>query len=568
MQRRIFLSFAILILSCVAFMAMSFGLLFFRSAQAHEMNGVRDKAYLVAGLLDQGSFEYVESLDGGGTRMSMISPDGWVFSDSYAGADLAVSRRDRIEFIQAITYGSGEAIRSSDTLGAETFYYAIRLQDGSVLRLSRTLHSLGAVFISTLPALFAVTIAILILAYFIAHRLTRQIIKPLIEVDFESIDTIANSAVRESMYEELWPYIRKIDHQKQEIATQLTKLRSRTETIEAIISNMREGLIIIDENGLVMAANKSVLDIFDISNNMDITQKNVRQIYRDPEFMQYVKECLDGAYLEMSFSRNDRVYKVLLSPVTGDENDHTVNGAIIFFLDTTEQFRAEIQRREFSANVSHELKTPLTTILALSEMMESGMAKSEDVNEFSGKIANHSRRLMEIIDDIIRLSEFDESKVERDFTAFDVHELAKSVIDSLQDKAAERSVTMELTGDSLQVKASLRLLDELIYNLLENGIKYNKDNGNIILDIIEDNGLCKITVTDTGIGIPKEHQSRIFERFYRVDSSRSKKTGGTGLGLSIVKHIAEHHNGRVEIDSVEGEGSVVVCFIDILEDVL
>ena len=558
MQKRIFLNFAGLILICVLLLALSFGLLFFRATQTHEMASIRDQAHLVAQLLNRENIEYTERLDGGDTRMTIISPEGWVLSDSYAAADLTVNRSSRTEFIQAIAYGSGEAIRGSETLGAETFYYAIRLENGNVLRLSRTLQSLGAVFTSILPALFAITIVVLALAHFIAHRLTRRIIKPLTEVDFEHADTIAGSALSEVLYEELWPYIKKIDHQKQEIADQIMVLRNRAETIEAIIANMHEGLVILDEKGSVVAANKSVLDIFEISKERDMIHKNIQHMYRSPEFLQSVKQCLEGAHMEINLSRNDRVYHVFLNPVMNDENRR---GAIIFFLDTTEQFKAETQRREFTANVSHELKTPLTTISALSEMMATGMAKANDISAFADKISNHTKRLMDIIDSIIRLSEFDENKVEKDFVNFDVYELAKSVIAALQEKAAERSITMELTGQPLTVKANRRLLDELMYNLIDNGIKYNKDGGHVTLNLHEENGWCKISVTDTGIGISKEHQSRVFERFYRADSSRSKKTGGTGLGLSIVKHITEHHNGKLVLDSTEGVGTTIVCCI-------
>ena len=551
-------------------LALSFGLLFFRAAQAHEMDSIRDKAHLVTQLLNRGIFEHAESLEGGDTRITIISPYGWVLSDSYTGADLTVNRNDRIEFIQAITYGTGETIRRSDTFGAETFYYAIRLQDNSVLRLSRTLYSLGEVFTSTIQALFLVTIIILALAHFIAHRLTRNIIRPLVEVNFENTDTIANSLLMESLYEELWPYIKKIDHQKQEIANQMMILRNRAETIEAIIANMHEGLVILDEKGLVMAANKSVLDIFVISEQQEIIQKNIQHIYRDPEFTQAVRQCLDGAHLEISFLRNDKVYNAFLNPVLHHQKSLTQNideveedsrGAIIFFIDTTEQFKAEIQRKEFTANVSHELKTPLTTISALSEMMANGMAKTEDISNFSSKISSHTKRLINIIDDIIRLSEFDESKTEKDFTIFDIYELAQSVIAALQEKANERNVTIELIGQPLMINANSHLLDELIFNLIDNAIKYNKESGNIILNICEENGWCKISVTDTGIGIPTEHQNRIFERFYRVDSSRSKKTGGTGLGLSIVKHITEHHNGKIVLESIENIGTTIICYI-------
>jgi len=537
-------------------LAASFGMLFFRAAQNHEMDAIRGKAFIVAQLLDQGSFEYAQSLDGGKTRMTLISPDGWVLSDSHAETDLTINRSDRTEFIQAITYGLGEAIRGSDTLGSETFYYAIRLHDGNVLRLSRTLYSLGEVFTSTLPTLLVITIIILILAHFIAHRLTRKIIKPLAEVDFENTETFPDAEQSESLYEELWPYIKKIDRQKQEIARQLTALTKRAETIEAIIANMREGLVILDEKGLIMAANKSVLDIFDISENVE--QKNIQHIYRDPEFIQAVKDCLEGMHLEMSFARNERVYHVFLNPVMSNDSR---SGAIIFFLDTTEQFKAEMQRKEFTANVSHELKTPLTSISARAEMLASGMVKAGDVPDSADKILEHTKRLINIVDDIIRLSAFDENKMERNFTTLDIYALAQSVIAALQDKAAEKSIEIKLTGQPIKLSADSRLLDELMYNLLDNGIKYNQEGGCVTLDLCEENGFCKISVSDTGIGISKEHQQRVFERFYRVDSSRSKKTGGTGLGLSIVKHITEHHRGKITMNSAEGEGTTITCYV-------
>jgi len=513
------------------------------------MMAIRDKAQLVAGLLNQNIYTNHEVINGGGTRITIISPYGWVLLDSHIGADFGINRSDRIEFVQALMLGSGEAIRASDTLGVDTFYYAIRLQDGNVLRLSRTLYSLGEVFTSTLPALIIITVIVLIIAYFIANRLTHAIIKPLIGIDFEVVASDTN----ESLYEELWPYMKKIELQKNEIENQLATLKSRTETIEAIIANMREGIVMIDKNGLVLAVNQSVLDIFGISEEQNILQKNIGHIYRDPEFMQATKQCLGGARIELDFAKNGKFFNAFLSPVEV--------GVIILFLDITEQHKAETQRKEFSANVSHELKTPLTTISALSEMMANGMAKAEDMSDFSKKISGHTKRLINIIDDIIRLSEFDESKVGKNFVTFDIFVLTQMVIDSLQEKATEKSIMVNLTGQSLFIKANKRLIDELLFNLLDNALKYNKDGGTVTFDICEEDGICKISVTDTGIGISEEHQSRIFERFYRVDTSRSKKTGGTGLGLSIVKHITEHHNGRIDMDSIEGVGTTIRCYI-------
>ena len=559
MHKRIFHYFAGLILVCIMALAVLFSILFARAAQAREMASIEETAHLIAGLLNQGDFEYENGLRGRNTRFTVISPQGRALFDSFPGADLNVNRSDRAEFITALTYGSGSAIRRSDTFGAETFYYAILLDSGNVLRLSGTLNSLRAVFPAILPDLVIITVAILILAYYIAYRLTQRIVRPLTDVDFENPEII-DSQHRDALYEELWPFINKIYHQKLEIDAQLATSKNRAETIEAIIGNMREGLVILDDKGLVLAANKSVLDIFNIPKERDILRKNIMHIYRDPAFTQAVKQCLNGARLEINFARHDSVYNAYLNPVNGGGNSR---GSIIFFVDATQQFKAETQRREFTANVSHELKTPLTTISALSEMMASGMAKPADMPDFAGKIASHTKRLMDIIDDIIRLSEFDENKTKREYTPFDISALAKTVIVALQDKAAEKAVTIEFAGQPLTIKANNHLMDELMYNLVDNGIKYNNEGGKISLSIEKENSLCKISVADTGIGIADEHQSRVFERFYRVDSSRSKKTGGTGLGLSIVKHIAEHHNGRVVLESVEGVGTTITCYIPV-----
>jgi len=558
MQKRIFLNFTVLILICILGIAILFSIVFLNAAQNHEKLAIRDQAYLISELLNQGAFDYSERIGSRGTRLTIISSDGWVLMDSNVTADLTINRGDRPEFISAITYGSGEAVRGSDTFGVDAYYYAIRLSDGNVVRVSRTLNSLGAVFPAILPIIIIITLAILILAYFVAFRLTRRILRPLAEVDFENKEAITDTKFSETMYEELWPYIRKINHQKQEIAGQLTTLRDRAETIEAIIANMREGLVILNEKGLVMAVNQSTLDIFEIAKADDIMGKNSQYIYRDPEFVQCVKKCIDGERLEMNFARNDKMYNVFFSPVTGDES---TRGVIIFFLDATEQFKAERQRKEFTANVSHELKTPLTTIYALAEMMSNGMAKTEDVADFSLRISEQTRRLIDIIEGIIRLSEFDESKVGKDFNTFNIYDVASQVIAALKEKAEEKAVTVELTGSSQILTANIRLLDELMYNLVENGIKYNKEGGKVTLDVSSECGFCKITVTDTGMGIAEEHKGRIFERFYRADSSRSKKTGGTGLGLSIVKHITEHHNGRITLESTEDVGTTIVCYI-------
>jgi len=442
MQKRIYFNFLGLILISTILLAAFFSQIFSNAARNQEIAAIRDKTYLIANILGNGNFEnYLNNEDG--SRITIIAYDGVVLIDSHAQAELLENRGIRPEVHQARRYGSGEAIRHSTVFFRETYYYAVRLQDGNVLRISRTLNSLGEAFTAILPVLAGITVAVLLLAHFVARRLTHEIVKPLLEIDLDNTNNIQDK----NFYEELSPYIKKINRQKQEIEQQIS-----------------------------------------------------------------------------------------------------------------EQNKAETQRREFSANVSHELKTPLTTIAALSEMMASGMAKIEDFSDFASRISSQTKRLINIIDDIIRLSEFDESKTEREFTTVDIYELASSVICNLNGKAAEKNVTIDLIGQPLQMTANHRLIDELLYNLIDNAIKYNQEGGKVTVDFYAENGGCKITVSDTGIGIPQKHQERIFERFYRADKSRSKKTGGTGLGLSIVKHIVGHHNGEIELESAEGAGTTIGCF--------
>jgi two-component system phosphate regulon sensor histidine kinase PhoR len=405
------------------------------------------------------------------------------------------------------------------------------------------------VFTAMLPAIFAVIAVVLCLAHLIARRLTANIVRPLNDISFEGDN------VPTDVYDELLPFVRRIDRQKREIDGQLVALKSRADTIEAITGNMQEGLILIDRSGVVLIFNKSAADIF---GGDDMAHRNVRHICREITFQQGLGRCLAGEHAQINFARAGKIYDVFFSPVYGGG---AINGAVILFLDITEKHNAEEQRRAFSANVSHELKTPLTTISALSEMMETGMARAEDVRDFAAKIAGQAKRLIDIIDDIIRLSEFDEGKISKEYTVFDLYELAESVMDALQERADAKHVALSVTGAHLQVRANKRMIDELLYNLVDNGIKYNRMKGQVTVTLSEEDGLCKIAVDDTGIGIPAAHQGRVFERFYRVDTSRSKKTGGTGLGLSIVKHIVEHHGGKIEMQSAEGAGTTVVCYI-------
>ena len=550
MKRRIYSSIIWLVLPCILLLAVLLSIQFHKAAKNQELAGIRNYAKIVSSLLNNGItagflFSDYDSLNPDATRVTLIAPGGAVLMDSRLAADRMDNHAGRPEVVSAMTHGVGEALRYSDSLFTETYYYAVRLDDGSILRVSRPVGGVAEVFAASLPVAVAFTVLILIIANFAAHRLTDRIMTPLKDISFEG----ENVAV----YDELLPYVNRLDGQKREIDEKIAELSDRAGTIEAITGNMNEGLILIDSGATVLSANNSARDIF--GDNME--HRSILHIYREAGFQRAVNRCLSGENVEISMERAGRVFSVSFSPVYSGA---AARGAVILFQDATERYRAEKQRREFSANVSHELKTPLTTISALSEMIGNGIAKESDVKNFAARITEQAGRLLVLIDDIIRLSEFDEGGAAGDDTVFDIRDLAESVINALKDNAG--GIEIDLVCKRFDVSANRRMIDELLFNLIDNGVKYNREGGRVTVDIAQqDNGMCRISVSDTGIGIPAQHQEHVFERFYRVDKSRSKKTGGTGLGLSIVKHIAEYHGGGAELRSVEGEGTTVTCYI-------
>lgn len=567
MKKRIYINITGMLLLCILLLSTSFGYIFYSMSKNQEVNAIQDRAHLVADLLNQGINEdYINSQyyahsslnspfadfisnDFDIARMTIVSPDGTVLLDNKTIAADMENHLDREEILSALEGGTGEATRTSDTFGESTYYYALALNDGNVLRISKTVSSIVGIFTAALPVVAVVTLIVFILAHFMARRLTGHILKPLYDIDFEG----ENIAV----YDELLPYVRKIDQQKLEIEEHLSTLQERADTIQAITHNMKEGLLLLDHEGAILSSNSSAEEIFD----RDIlVGMNILEVCRNLDLQKTVKTALAGTGAEMLLEREDKIYQVYINPVYSADK---IDGVVAFFMDTTESYKAERQRREFSANVSHELKTPLTTISGYSEMISNGMAKPEDVPMFAGKITEQTARLISMIDGIIRLSQFDENKFDKAYSTFNLKNIAASVTSSLEEKAAEKKVTIHVQQDDLIVNGNFQMIDELLYNLTENAIKYNKEDGEIRISFSREEEYCKIIVADTGIGISKEHCDRIFERFYRVDKSRNKKTGGTGLGLSISKHITEYHHGWMEAESIEGVGTSMICHLKI-----
>jgi len=551
MRKRIYINFLALILLCALLLSASVSSIVYNAIRNREMDAIKDRAILAADLLNKAVdvvnfYDYVNH-DIDVARITIIAPDGTVLLDNKAVAASLENHGDRYEFRQALQTGHGEATRYSSTLGADTYYYAIRLDDGNVLRVSKTMSRISGVFTAMLPAIAGVTLLVLILANIVARRLTRNILAPLNSIDFDGDN--------QNIYDELLPYVKKIDQQKREITQQIALLQNRADTIEAITGNMKEGFILIDKGGVILSVNKSASEIF---REKDMAGQNILHACRDMDFQAGVKKCLSGTNADIIFQHGGKIYDVFFSHVRDSDK---ITGGVIFLLDISDKHEAEKQRREFSANVSHELKTPLTTISALAEMMENGMAQEGNIKAFAGKITTQTKRLINVIEDIIKLSEFDEGEIVAEYSDFDLYELVQSVVSVLQEQADNKQVTVNISSECFRVTANRQMIDELLYNLIDNAIKYNRDGGTVTITLSEENEFTKIAVADTGIGIPAEHHIRVFERFYRVDKSRSKKTGGTGLGLSIVKHIAEHHGGRAALTSAEGAGTTVECFI-------
>ena len=391
--------------------------------------------------------------------------------------------------------------------------------------------------------------AFTVFAYIAAKKLTKKISDPLNDMDpADSNDHI---------FDELSPFLRKLAQQNDRISSQLEDLAERTTTIRTITSDMREGLILLDSNGLILSANDSAMKIFNV-NIKDYQHKNILELTRRQDFLEQVRAALNGEASDTTLEFASRIIQIFFDPVWHKNN---INGAILLFLDITEKANAEKLRREFTANVSHELKTPLTVISGLSEMIVLGMAREEDTKEFANKIKNETEGMIALVNDILKLSELDEDTDEKQFEVFDLRPLAESAVSRLSLLLRKKNVEIHVSGGEFDVNANKNMIEELLFNLIENAIKYNVENGKIGVELSKAEGEVKIEVSDTGIGISEEHIPRMFERFYRVDKSRTKKTGGTGLGLSIVKHIAQYHGGSAAISSTKGIGTKVTIII-------
>lgn len=504
----------------------------------------KEAAYLTYGVEQQG-VDYLKNIKDKSARITYIDQDGTVLFDNEADVSEMKNHSDRTEFQKAEKYGAGESSRYSYTLSEKTIYYALRLKDGTVLRVSGTQDSVLALVENLIFPLCGLLCLMLILSGIMASAISKRIVKPINELDLESPE-------ENRIYEELSPLLSKIHRQNREIQNQLELAKQQQEEFALITENMQEGLIVIDKYTMILSANSSAWNLF----HMDrVCQgESVYCLDREEEFRHAIEQVLSGEHTELVLKLNGSDIQLIANPVIRDKK---TEGAVVLLVNVTEKLERESLRREFSANVSHELKTPLTSISGFAEIMQGGLVKNEDIPKFAGRIYKESQRLLQLVEDVIQISQLDEEKTSYVWEPVDVYQVCKNAFESLKEKAKRLNVHLYICGERMKMEAVRTLLEEAIYNVCDNAIKYNRNDGSVSVFLTQTAQEIQIVVKDTGVGIPKEDQNRVFERFYRVDKSHSKEIGGTGLGLSIVKHAVGALKGSVILRSEEGNGTEI-----------
>ena len=505
---------------------------------------LRDELSLAVVGVEQNGMDYLRKLESDQYRITWLCADGAVLYDTRADAESMENHAQRQEVQQALATGEGESSRYSATLLQKTVYYAKRLPDGTVLRLSAIRVTTGVLVLNMLQPILLVLAVALILSGVLASRLARRITEPLNRLDLEH-------PLENDTYEELAPLLRRMEHQRRQIDRQMDELRRRSEEFEQITGSMSEGLVLLDEAGVILSINPAARRLLDAAENC--VGQDLLTVDRDVALSDALRQAAEQGHSEFRGQRNGREYQF---DVTRIQSEGRTAGTVLLVFDVTERAFAERNRREFTANVSHELKTPLQGIIGSAELLENGLVKQEDVPRFIGHIRSEAQRLVTLIGDIIRLSQLDEGEP-MPAEPVELLALAREAAESLQSAAAARNVTITVEGEPVELTGVRRLLYEIIFNLCDNAIKYNTDGGRVQVTVTKENETAAVTVRDTGIGIPPDQQDRVFERFYRVDKSHSKASGGTGLGLSIVKHAMQYHHGAIHLQSEVGKGTEI-----------
>lgn len=544
MKKKIFIS---LITVVILIMFLSFSLITFflyNHFLQYETQQIKNELHLLAPMINKDNENYVKILANSNYRFTLIDNTGLVVYDNKLNSKQMDNHLKREEIDEAVKNGTGDSIRYSSTLTEETIYASLKLDNGMILRISLSQKSVVSLLFDMLPYMLSVIFVAIILTIILAFRISKAITNPLLSINLD------NPADNDT-YDELNPLLIKIHKQHKKISSQMEELRRKQYEFEKIVSSMKEGLILLNEQGMIISINNAAQKIFDI--NDTIIACDFLAVDRTPEVNQAVNQALHGNSAEVLISRNGYKYQLNVNPI---EYGVQKAGVLMLVFDITDKFFAERNRKEFTANVTHELKTPLQSIIGSVELIETGLAKPQDIGKFIANIHSEADRLSNLINDIIQLSQLDE-ETNPAMEEVDIGEIITEVLAALSNFAATRNISFEIVGDQFQFNAVRKYIYEIIYNLCDNAVRYNKDGGRVKINTYRNHNNSFIEVSDTGIGIAPEHRSRIFERFYRVDKSHSRETGGTGLGLSIVKHAVQLHNGEIKIDSESGKGTKV-----------
>ena len=548
MRKRIYKSMLLLSLITVMLTSLLITAALYREFYSQMKQEVRNEALLISNsynLIGERVFSTLTAKESA-SRITWISEDGTVLYDNMTKAADMENHSNRPEVAEAMANGQAESAHLSKTLGGHTFYRAVRLEDGTILRVSATTRSVLRTVVSFIPYIIIIALPVIVLTTLLANLLTRKIIYPLNNLDLEN--PLAND-----VYDELSPLMSRMAKQNEQIESQIRKLKEKQEEFIAITENIREGIVVLNSKGQILFINKSAASIFKVDNEV-ATGRQILTLERSLPFQKGIETAMAGHLFEDTCTIDKDSYNLLISPVKDDEQ---VKGVILFIMDISEKHSAEKMRREFTANVSHELKTPLTAISGYAELMKNGMVQPEDMAEFADRIYTEARHLINLIEDVIRISRLDEKNANLPFEEIDLLKLAEETVQRLASLALQKNISLTVGGEHAFIYGVRQILEEMIYNLCDNSIKYNYENGKVDISVKSSADNVILTVADNGYGIPREHQSRVFERFYRIDKSHSRETGGTGLGLSIVKHSAEFHNASLKLFSKPGKGTTI-----------
>ncbi len=555
MKKRIFKSMSLLAILSIILTSLVLSVFFSGEMYDAMKQQLRSEATYLAEAIESGGISYLQRVSvSNNTRITLISENGTVlFDNNIENESAAENHNQREEVEEARKSGSGESVRDSATIGQKTFYYALLLDNGQILRVSHTMHSLWLNIFSSLPYVMLFAVLVLLVALLLVHREVQRIVVPINELDLEHpVDNI--------VYDELSPLLQRISRQNMLIYNQMKELAERQQEFSTLTENMNEGLVIVNAHGYILSINRRALQIFGLKED-DYLQKHILVVNRNLELKQTIENGLKGQNQELLLDLEGRKYQIMSNPILIAGH---ARGLVLLLLDVTEKQQQEQMRREFTANVSHELRTPMTAISGYAEIMMQGLVQPQDMKPFAEKIYKEANRLISLIADIIQLSQLDEggSQFQMQQVALDM--VMEEVEQRLQPLAEKKDVSLTMLAEPVTVQGNRQVLQEILYNLCENAIKYNKPQGTVQMSLQQLDGKAVVTVADTGIGIPVEEQQRVFERFYRVDKSHSRIIGGTGLGLSIVKHGVQMHHGEISMESELGEGTRIVVRLPLM----